>query len=404
MSSIQTENSHIQTEPKTLFISPLSNYEVKEKEEIIGNVDNFFEDESKYLDLNSGIYVGKKPEGPKLDKNNNLIYYSYVGSPQVLTKIKGSKTINKRYSQIRKNSDLVNQKKKDLFQYIDNNSLNTYFQNIKERTLRNKKYENDIVNLPTPIKKQLINQQKNLSEQKREENSIKKMENYLIKKTNKKRENLLLKNYDSFQIKKGILRNIEEKEPLELKMGDKNWYFNLRRPKNFKGIRDVYINIRTNENPFWGRFFETCPKNIMRSRKPKIHSNDIILNLEKNPYLPKILNGNSTVNEIKKMENLEIKGKNLLDFETTLELSSPGRKKIYNRDQLETYEVCKDMSQPEYEKYLQILNEDKIFVNDFDIRDFCRYKSCNFSNEGSYNFSTINSSRLSNLLKIILLF
>ena len=220
------------------------------------------------------------------------------------------------------------------------------------------------------------------------------MENYLIKKTNKKRENLLLKNYDSFQIKKGILRNIEEKEPLELKMGDKNWYFNLRRPKNFKGIRDVYINIRTNENPFWGRFFETCPKNIMRSRKPKIHSNDIILNLEKNPYLPKILNGNSTVNEIKKMENLEIKGKNLLDFETTLELNSPGRKKIYNRDQLETYEVCKDMSQPEYEKYLQILNEDKIFVNDFDIRDFCRYKSCDFSNEGSYNFSTINSSRL----------
>ena len=394
MSSIQTENSHIQTEPKTLFISPLSNYEVKEKEEIIGNVDNFFEDESKYLDLNSGIYVGKKPEGPKLDKNNNLIYYSYVGSPQILTKIKGSKTINKRYSQIRKNSDLVNQKKKELFQFIDNNTLNSYFQTIKERTLRNKKYENDIINLPSPIKKQLINQQKNLSEQKREENSIKKMENYLIKKTNKKREKLLLKNYDSFQIKKGILRNIEEKEPLELKMGDKNWYFNLRRPKNFKGIRDVYINIRSNENPFWGRFFETCPKTIMRSRKPKIYSNDIILNLEKNPYLPKILNGNSTLNEIKKMENLEIKGENLLDFETKLELNSPGRKKIYNRDQLETYEVCKDMSQPEYEKYLQILNEDKIFVNDFDIRDFCRYKSCDFSNEGSYNFSTINSSRL----------
>ena len=394
MSSIQTENSHIQTEPKTLYISPLSNYEVKEKEEIIGNVDNFFEDESKYLDLNSGIYVGKKPEGPKLDKNNNLIYYSYVGSPQILTKIKGSKTINKRYSQIRKNSDLVNQKKKELFQFIDNNSLNSYFQTIKERTLRNKKYENDIINLPSPIKKQLINQQKNLSEQKREENSIKKMENYLIKKTNKKREKLLLKNYDSFQIKKGILRNIEEKEPIELKMGDKNWYFNLRRPKNFKGIRDVYINIRSNENPFWGRFFETCPKTIMRSRKPKIYSNDIILSLEKNPYLPKILNGNSTLNEIKKMENLEIKGENLLDFETKLELNSPGRKKIYNRDQLETYEVCKDMSQPEYEKYLQILNEDKIFVNDFDIRDFCRYKSCDFSNEGSYNFSTINSSRL----------
>ena len=55
-------------------------------------------------------------------------------------------------------------------------------------------------------------------------------------------------------------------------MGDNNRYFNLRRPKNFKGIRDAYINIRTNENPFRERFFETCPKNILRYRKPKVYS------------------------------------------------------------------------------------------------------------------------------------
>ena len=396
MSLTQTENSHIQSEPKTLFISPLSNYKKEEKEEIIENVDNFFIDESKYLDLNSGIFVGKKPEGPKLDKNDNLIYYSYVGSPQILSKVKENKLLNKRISQLRKSSDYSNQKKKELFQFIDNNSLNVYYENIKERTLRNKKYEKDIItsNLPFPIRKKLKNQEKNLEEKIKEDSSIKRMENFLIRKTNKKRENLLLKNYDSFQIKKGILRNIEEKEPLELKMGDKNWYFNLRRPKNFKGIRDVYINIRSNENPFWGRFFETCPKNIMRSRKPKIDSNDIILNLEKNPYLPKILNGNATLNEMKKMENLEIKGLNLLEFEKKLELNSPKRKKLYNRDQLETYETCKDMSQPEYEKYLKILTEDKTYVNDFDIRDFCKYKSCDFSNEGSNNLSLINSSRL----------
>ena len=66
----------------------------------------------------------------------------------------------------------------------------------------------------------------------------------------------------------------------------------------------------------------------MRSRKPKIDSDDIILNLEKNPYLPKILNGNSTLKEIKKMENLEIKGKNLLDFETNLELNLEEKKFI----------------------------------------------------------------------------
>ena len=382
--------------PRTLFISPVSNY--SNKEEILENVDNFFEDESKYLDLNSKIYVGKKPEGPKFDKNNNIIYYSFVGNPLNFNKAKTSKIISKRTSNIRNitDSNITSSKKKDMFQLIDYSTLKNYYDDVELRTKRNKRYENDLIyeNLPTPIKKILLNQQKNLEEKIKDDNDITRMENFLIKKTNKKRENLLLKNYDSYQIKRGFLRNLEDKEPTELRMGDNNWYFNLRRPKNFKGIRDVYINIRSNENPFWGRFFETCPKNIMRSRKPKIDSNDIILNLEKNPYLPKILNGNATLNEMKKMENLEIKGLNLLEFEKKLELNSPKRKKLYNRDQLETYDTCKDMSQPEYEKYLKILTEDKTYVNDFDIRDFCKYKSCDFSDEGSYNLSLINSTRL----------
>ena len=93
------------------------------------------------------------------------------------------------------------------------------------------------------------------------------------------------------------------------------------------------------------------------------------------------------------MEYLEIKGKNLLKLEKNLDLHFPWKKKFYNRDQLETYESCKDMSQPEYEKYLHMLNEDKVYANDFDKRDFMRYKSEKFSPEKSFSNSLINSSR-----------
>ena len=101
--------------PRTLFISPVSNY--SNKEEILENVDNFFEDESKYLDLNSKIYVGKKPEGPKFDKNNNIIYYSFVGNPLNFNKTKTGKIISKRTSNIRNitDSNITSSKKKVLF-------------------------------------------------------------------------------------------------------------------------------------------------------------------------------------------------------------------------------------------------------------------------------------------------
>ena len=55
---------------KTLIISSLSNYE--NKKDIIKKVDNFFQDENKYLDLKQKIFVGKKPSGPKLDNNKKI--------------------------------------------------------------------------------------------------------------------------------------------------------------------------------------------------------------------------------------------------------------------------------------------------------------------------------------------
>ena len=53
-----------------------------------------------------------------------------------------------------------------MFQLIDYSTLKNYYDDVELRTKRNKRYENDLIyeNLPTPIKKILLNQQKNLEE------------------------------------------------------------------------------------------------------------------------------------------------------------------------------------------------------------------------------------------------
>ena len=179
----------------------------------------------------------------------------------------------------------------------------------------------------------------------------------------------------------------EDKEPIDSKLGVNNWYYNLRRPTKFNGIRDIYINIRSPENPFWGRFFETSPKIISRNRKPIIKAKTFIKDLEKNPYLPKIPHAFGSIEEMKSMNNLLIKGKNLLEFEKNLELNSPGKKKLYNRDQLETFEASQKMSQIEYEKYLTSVTENQVYADDFNVKEYYRLKS-GFGNGKSLYSST----------------
>ena len=199
------------------------------------------------------------------------------------------------------------------------------------------------------------------------------IENYLVKKTKKKnKEELLISSIDSYLFKKAVLNTIEKKTPKEVKLGDNNFYFNLRRPKNFRGNRDCYINIGTNEKPFWGRFFEKSPNVILKCRKPEINEN-YIKTFRKNPYLPTISNCENIINEIEIMGSLQIKGKKLIDFEKEHEDKIPGKKKLYKRNQLETMKESKNLTIPEFEKYLNDITQNKVYGDDYNIREM--YKS-----------------------------
>ena len=85
------------TTKKTLVLTSLKQHD--NKSEIIKDIDNYFDDEDNYLSLDSHIYVGRKPKGPRYNAKNEIIPYSYVGDPNIIKK-----------SMAKKNQNLVSKK------------------------------------------------------------------------------------------------------------------------------------------------------------------------------------------------------------------------------------------------------------------------------------------------------
>ena len=361
------------TPKKTLIVSSLKNH--NNKTEILKDIDSFFDDEENYLNIDSHIYVGRKPKGPRLNTNNEIVPYTYVGDPHyirrsLLKKANNPKKLGNQSHRTYESSATMLKKKGTEYDIVDGKMLHNLYLDMRNQTERNRnKINEDILNqLPELMKNQLITQQKNLNLYDLRDKRSKTMENHLMKKTNKERDQLLMTNIDSFQFKYAILNTIREKIPNDLKLGDNSWYYNLRRPKNFKGIRDCYINIRTNENPFWGRFFEKSPNPVLKCSKPLMNKK-YLKNFENNPYIPLIPFGTNTLNEMTNMSSLIVRGKNLCDFERHFESKIPGKKRLYKRNQLETMEESKVLTAPEFEKYLHEITEDHTYADNYDVRE-----------------------------------
>ena len=383
---------------KTLVLTSLKQHD--NKSEIIKDIDDFFDDEDKYLCLDSHIYVGRKPKGPRYNQKNEIVQYSYVGDPNI---IKRSNMIKKPQNIISKKmsasgnlshrtyeSQAQSLKRKGAdYDVLDGKMLHNLYLDMRNQTEKNKiKTNEEILNqLPILIQDRLKNQQKNLKDYVDSEKRYHTMENYIMKKTHKTREQLLMTNIDSFQFKNAILRTISDKIPNELQLGDNSWYYNLRRPKNFVGSRDCYINMRTNDNPFWGRFFEKSPKTVLKCRKPLINKK-YLKTFDKNPYLSLIPYGENTVKEMGEMAHLYVRGKNLCDFERRFESMYPGKKRLYKRNQLETLEESRTLTAPEFEKFLNDINENKIYADDYDVREM--YK--NLSGKSPMMTTSMNST------------
>ena len=335
-----------------------------------------FEEPENYLKLPNeteyNIVVGRKPKGPRFNSENKLIPYSVVGSilrkgqkkltkkqavsnKNILLPAKASKK-NLRLSKLIKSNPVVSldavtqkddkKKKKENFTQLSKIEVFDIFNKSKQRIRLNKSknlHKNNSLFKEVPkIMKQYITeplsqQERSLKANEKYNSLINKIENNIFKTIENK--NKMLKNFSEsktinnnnssnliknsgteYRMKIEKINSEEKRKNLQFVLNNhlQNWEMSLRRPKNFIGVRKKYLNIRTDKNPFW---FILTEKNPIENEK--------IINLFYNNHPnKKMISKNFTQTSYDKMNtltnntnyyndinNLEIKGKKLIDVE-----------------------------------------------------------------------------------------
>ncbi len=249
------------------------------------------------------------------------------------------------------------------FEIIDNNRLKMIFNSYKikdnkansindksesssseiyrnQKTENNIKYKNKYINpsssmddVPKDIKQSLNLQNRKLNLQKLSEKNRIWMSRYLSKKIKKPQNNLLLNRIDSYRFKREVINEIENNKPIEEHYGKYKWNISLRRPDNFQGVRDSYINLKGDGFiPFWSVVIERSPKQKELCIKPKYTlTNNEINEFRKQTNRVNSGNKNQYFKTVENLEDLSIEGKNLYNLEYKREIIDSNKKKILHK-------------------------------------------------------------------------
>lgn len=331
------KSTNLKKSNNTLFIHKLPKNESNKN--IYTEIDNYFDDPEDFLSPDSKVIVGHKisisPIAGTCNIDNREKKYSKLNLEKHRSKTnisysKEKSRLNKTISQA-----VDNNNNNIKFQVINNNQLKNIFDSFKEPSNINSfimehklNNNNNSSILPRNISTSLITQNHYLDIKKKHEDKVKKMSRYLSRRTNKKINDLLINRIDFFRMKREIFNDIENSRPLEERYGQHKWVISLRRPDNFVGIRNAYVNIRNEHNPLWVNVREKYPLQKVLSIKPgyDLEYKDFV-DFKKNQFLPE-----SSFDNIKAVENLddiEIKGKDLYKIEYKRELEDKNNKILH---------------------------------------------------------------------------
>lgn len=208
-----------------------------------------------------------------------------------------------------------------------NNIRNLNIYNNNYIIENNKKSRNK--EIPIDIKESLTFQNNKLKIKENVDNKMKNLSKYLSKLLHKNENKLLINQVDEYCIKKELLKEIEYNKPMDEKYGIYKWNISLRRPKHFEGMRNTYINLTRDQNPFWGIVVEKYPKiKEIKMRPGTLDKNKNFFEKFKKSHSPLI-----NYKDYKNLENLDtlsVKGENLFNIEYNREINNNrSKKKLY---------------------------------------------------------------------------
>ena len=290
----------------------------------------------------------------------------------------------------RKNKKVQNDKYlNDCYQIIDNKILHSYYNDIKNRVCnkKNRTVNNKIIfkKIPFPIRKCLINQENVFKTELKNKNIDNRLNRKLLLKSFKNENDLLINRIRDFQIKTQEKIIMNKNLTNDLKFRDNYWNITLRNPLiNGKYEKAGYLNIGTDIDPKFTTF--NINKNLEFIKNPKSENKNYYTITDANELNHRV-NAKQELKHLNSLKSIEIKGKNLLNFEIERESKLRGKIILYNKKNVEyLYLKEKEYNGDKRKENMREIDDSRVFGNNYNKRDF--YKNQNINSR--YKSSLVN--------------
>ena len=354
----QLETPKYNKHPHSLLLRKLSS-STTNKNVIKSEISEYFNSPDKFFNPNSNIVINRKINLKKIihiEENKPSAHKTFgrrdsfrsnKNNTSKLSYLKEKNSIYNKFSSDDKddhsqgkNFELIDKERlrsifisfknasKNIIKKNKNTSINEEKTNSKIDLEKKDKKEENIpkqLSLDLGIQKRHLLKKKNLDKKSHETSK------YLSLKLHKNENDLLFNSVHLYRFKKEILSKEDTKE--FDKVNNQSclfkWTSSLRRPKNFYGKRESYINVGGENNPLWSIVVEKYPI----TKEVSVQSGYNLDNKDFKDFIRKRNNDSKSNEKIKKVEDLDeigIDGKSLYDLEYNREMSGNKRKILHN--------------------------------------------------------------------------
>ena len=320
---------------------------------IKSEVSDFFYSPDKYFDADSHVSINKKISLKKIFPLENMDHQNKTNHNNTKMSVKLSRnnsritsSLKERYTSsnnININNIKENQSIRKNFEVIDNEKLKNIFKSFKQsmnmknenqnilsdQNINNNEYLNGNSNSNLTIPRQLsfnLNvQNRRLRSKKCLDRQTRNISKFLSRKLHKNESDLLFNSVHLYRFKREIMDNNDENDKKNQKFTEQNclfkWVSSLRRPKNYQGKIESYINVSNENNPLWSLVVEKYPKMKEMSVKSGYNLN----NKDFNDFKRKRNLSSANSSKLRSVENLDkinIRGQKLFNVEYNREMSN----------------------------------------------------------------------------------
>ena len=320
------EHPKIKIPTRLLFLQKL-NSSNSQKHLINTKISDFFNLPEKYFDSKSRILINKKINIKNIESLGQRMKKNISKSIEHRERITNFNRNTTKEEPILKNIETINNEQlKDIFNSYKIKKKLMPKQNLLNHNLS----ENGI---PKQLSIDLDNQSRKLIQNDSAEKKSRQMSKYLSRKINNKEKYLLFNSIQAYSNKKRVLES-ENSKNSNYQSYIFKWISSLRKPKNFIGKKASYINIGYNNNPLWSTSIERSPDKKEIQVKSSFNfeetNNKELITTDK---LNMIEN-----DRIKDLEQINVKGEKLYDFEYNREMSN-NNKKIWHKSFIDNGKV-----------------------------------------------------------------